>query len=152
VGAEAGLELRFDKAHTGSTFDAHRLLHLAAEKGLQGAMKERLLRAHFTEGEAVSDRETLARLAAETGIVESEARAMLASDRYADEVRADERNAREIGITGVPFFAVAERYGVSGAQPPEVLLEVLEKAWSELSEAPEAVTGDGSVCGPDGCA
>jgi len=152
VGAEAGLELRFDKAHTGSTFDAHRLLHLAAEKGVQGAMKERLLRAHFTEGEAVSDRETLARLAAEAGIVESEARAMLASDRYADEVRADERNAREIGITGVPFFAVAERYGVSGAQPPEVLLEVLEKAWSELSEAPETVTGDGSVCGPDGCA
>jgi predicted DsbA family dithiol-disulfide isomerase len=152
VAAADGLDMRFDKARAGNTFDAHRLLHLAAEHGAQGAMKERLFRAYMTEGEAIGDRAVLARLAAEVGLDEAAVRAMLEGDRFTAEVRADERNARDIGITGVPFFAVAERYGVSGAQTPEVLLEVLEKAWSELPEAPEMVAEEGAVCGPDGCA
>lgn len=151
VAAVDGLDMRFDKVRAGNTFDAHRLLHMAATRGLQGAMKERLLRAYMTEGEAVGDRDVLARLAAEVGLDAEEVRATLATSQYADEVRADERNARDIGITGVPFFAVAERYGVSGAQPAEVLLEVLEKAWSELPEGRETVVPDGAVCGPDGC-
>jgi predicted DsbA family dithiol-disulfide isomerase len=151
VAAQDGLAFKLDDARPTNTFDAHRLLHLAAARGLQGAMKERLLRAYMTEGEAVGDRDVLARLAAEVGLDAEEVRATLATSQYADEVRADERNARDIGITGVPFFAVAERYGVSGAQPAEVLLEVLEKAWSELPEGPEVVVPEGAVCGPDGC-
>lgn len=156
VAAADGLTFRFDQVRAGNTFDAHRLLHLAHERGAQGAMKERLLRAYMTEGEAIGDRGVLARLGAEAGLDEAEARAVLASDRYADEVRADEATAREVGITGVPFFAVAQRYGVSGAQSPEVLLEALEKAWADLAvepeEAADAGAAGGAVCGPDGCA
>ncbi|MDB4930152.1 MAG: dsbA [Myxococcaceae bacterium] len=152
VAAVDGLDMRFDKVRAGNTFDAHRLIHFAADKGVQGAMKERLLRAYMTEGEAIGDREVLARLAAEVGLDAAEVAAVLASDRYADGVRADEQNAREIGITGVPFFAVAERYGVSGAQPAEVLLEVLEKAWEALPDEAATAPVEGAVCGPDGCA
>lgn len=136
VAAADGLDVRFDRVRSGNTFDAHRVLHLAKAKGLQGALKERLLRAYFTEGEVIGDREVLSRLAAEVGLDADEVSAMLASDRFADDVRADERNARDIGITGVPFFAVAERYGVSGAQPAEVLLEVLTTAWEGLPDEP----------------
>ena len=149
VAAVDGLDLRFDRVRAGNTFDAHRLLHLAAAKGVQGTMKERLLRAYMTEGESIGEPEVLTRLATEVGLDEAEVRAMLASDAYSAEVRADESNARDIGINGVPFFAVAERYGVSGAQPAEVLLEVLTKAWDDLAAAPET---EGEVCGPDGCA
>jgi predicted DsbA family dithiol-disulfide isomerase len=152
VAAVDGLEMRFDRVRAGNTFDAHRLLHLAADKGVQNAMKERLMRAYMTEGEAVGDRDTLARLAADVGLDAEEVRATLATDRYAAEVRADEQNAREIGITGVPFFAVAERYGVSGAQPAEVLREVLDKAWEALADEAPATPAEGAVCGPDGCA
>jgi predicted DsbA family dithiol-disulfide isomerase len=152
VAAVDGLDFRFDQVRVGNTFDAHRVLHLAADKGVQNPMKERLLRAYMTEGEALGDRDVLARLAAEVGLDAAEVTAMLASDRYADEVRADEQNAREIGINGVPFFAVAERYGVSGAQPAEVLLEVLEKAWEALPDESTTVAVEGAVCGPDGCA
>jgi predicted DsbA family dithiol-disulfide isomerase len=134
--AADGLELRFDRARPGSTFDAHRLLHLAAEVGLQGAVKERLLRAVFTEGEPIGDAETLVRLVAEVGVDAERARTVLAAGTYADAVRADEDEARQLRITGVPFFAVDRTYGVSGAQPAEVLLQVLERAWADRADAP----------------
>ncbi len=127
VAAREGLTFRFERARPGNTFDAHRLLHFASERGLQGALKERLLRAYFTEGELVSDHATLARLAGEVGLDEAEARAALAADAFAREVRADEEEASAAGIRGVPFFVFGEKYAVSGAQPPEVLLEVLQK-------------------------
>jgi predicted DsbA family dithiol-disulfide isomerase len=146
-----GLDFQFDRLRSGNTFDAHRLLHLADEHGLQGAMKERLLRAYFTEGQPMNDPDVLARLAGESGLDVDAARAMLAGDDFADAVRADERVAAEAGIHGVPFFLIG-RYGVSGAQPAELLLEALGKAWSEL--LPEASTehiDEGATCGPEGC-
>lgn len=151
--AGEGLDFRFDIAQTGNTFDAHRLLHLAAEKGIQDAVKERLMRAYFTEGEPISDPETLARLVAEAGIDADEARAVLQSDAYAEDVRADERHAAALGISGVPFFVIDEKYGVSGAQPAALLREALEKAWSEtrpltLLTAPTPAAG---LCDDDGC-
>ena len=85
--------MRFDLARGGNTFDAHRLVQLAEAHGVQDAMKERLMRAYFTEGEAIGDRETLARLALEVGLPEDEVRDVLAADRYAAEVREDERTA-----------------------------------------------------------
>ena len=127
VAAEAGLDFRFDIARPGNTFDAHRLLHLAADRGVQGALKERLLRATFTEGAPIADHGTLARLAVEVGLDDDEVRAVLATGRYADEVRADEAQARAFGITGVPFFVVDRTYGVSGAQPSDVLLQLLTR-------------------------
>jgi predicted DsbA family dithiol-disulfide isomerase len=147
--ARDGLEFRFDRVQSGNTFDAHRLHHFAAERGLGDAAKERLLRAYMTEGEAIGEPEVLVRLGADIGLDADAVRAMLASDAFKDEVRGDERAAQQLGIRGVPFFVFDGRYGVSGAQPADVLLGVLEKVWAEL---PETDLVEGAVCGPDGCA
>ncbi|HEX2848900.1 MAG TPA: DsbA family oxidoreductase, partial [Acidimicrobiales bacterium] len=104
AGAGAGLDMRFDRQRPGNTFDAHRLLHLAGEHGLQNEVKERFLAATFTEGEPIGDPETLARLAIDAGLPSDDVDAVLASDRYADGVRADEAEASAIGVNGVPFF------------------------------------------------
>lgn len=152
VAAADGLEFHFEKVRPGNTFDAHRVLHLAAERGVQDAVKERLLRAYMTEGEAIGEPEVLARLAGEAGLDPAEVRAALAGDAFAGEVRADEAEARAIGVTGVPFFAVGGRYGVSGAQPAEALLGVLQRAWAEAADEPEQAPAEGAACGPDGCA
>ena len=154
LAAQEGLEYHLDRAPHTNTFDAHRLIHLAATHGQQDAMKERLLHAYFTEGAAVGDPETLVPLAAEAGVPAEEARAMLDSDAYAAEVRADVRRARAFGINGVPFFAVDEKYGVSGAQPAEVLLEVLEQAWAEAHPlVPAGHPGPAAgTCADDSCA
>jgi predicted DsbA family dithiol-disulfide isomerase len=130
--AGEGLEYRFDIAKRSNTFDAHRMIHLAAAEGMQSAMKERLMAAYFMEGRAIGDRDTLVELAAEVGIDAERARATLDSEEFADEVRADEREAGELGITGVPFFVINRRYAVSGAQPPELLLKALAAGWDEV--------------------
>ena len=149
VAAGDGLAFRFDLARSGTTFDAHRVVHLAAAHGMQDAVKERLLRAHFTEGELVSDHDVLTRLGVEAGLPEDEVRDVLATDRYAAEVREDERTASALGISAVPVFVADRAIGASGAQPPEVLLEFLRRAWAERS--PLSVVADGEACGPDGC-
>jgi predicted DsbA family dithiol-disulfide isomerase len=138
VAAEEGLPFRFDIARSGSTFDGHRLVHLAETHGLQDQMKERLLRAYFTEGELMSDRDTLVRLAAEIGLDEQEVRELLAGDRYADAVRADERTAGELGISAVPTFVIDRKLGASGAQPPQALLDLLRQGWAKRSPAIES--------------
>jgi predicted DsbA family dithiol-disulfide isomerase len=133
VAAEEGLPFRFDIARSGNTFDGHRLVHLAETQGLQDEMKERLLRAYFTEGELMSDHDTLVRLAAEVGLDAQEVRELLAGDRYADAVRADERTAGELGISAVPTFVIDRQLGASGAQPPEALLDLLRQGWAKRS-------------------
>ena len=149
--AAEGLAFHFEKAQASGTFDAHRLLHLAAEHGLQDALKERLLAASFTQGEPVGEAETLVRLAAEVGLDAEQARRVLAEGSYAREVRAEQAQAQALGITGVPFFVVDGRYGVSGAQPAALLLQTLEQAWSERPSL--TVVGGGSgACEGDGCA
>jgi len=140
-GAAVGLDLRFDIAQPGSTFDAHRLLHLAAAHGLQGEVEERLMRATFTEGEPIGERDTLVRLAADVGLDAEEVRAVLASDAHADAVRADEAEAGTLDITGVPFFLVDRTYGISGAHPPDALRRILAKAW-DRSHPPALVVDD----------
>jgi predicted DsbA family dithiol-disulfide isomerase len=132
--AADGLRYRLDIARAGNTFDAHRMLHLASAHGVQVAAKERFMRAYFTEGKLMSDHETLVRLSTDVGIPEDDAREALASGRFADEVREDERTAQELGIRGVPFFVIDRRYGVSGAQSPEVLLSALQRAREESGE------------------
>ena len=127
VAAGDGLQVRFDRVRDGSTFDAHRLVHLAAAHGRQDAMKERLMRAHFTDGELVSDPAVLARLADEVGLPSGEVAELLAGDRFADAVRDDESTAAALGIHAVPFFVVDRRIGAAGAQPPEVLGELLRR-------------------------
>ena len=128
LAAEDGLELNFERVRRGNTFDAHRVTHLAAAHGLGDRMVERLLRAHHTDGRLVSDRGVLQELAVEVGLPAGEVGETLASDRYADDVRADERTAASLGISAVPFFVVDRAMGASGAHPPEILLQLLERA------------------------
>ncbi|MDB4961208.1 MAG: oxidoreductase [Myxococcales bacterium] len=149
--ARDGLEFRFDRIQPGNTFNAHRLIHFALDEGKQDALKERLLRAYMTEGKLMGDTETLVTLAADAGLDPAAVREVLSSDRYASDVREDEALARELGISGVPFFVLGGRLGVSGAQPAEVLLGALEQAWSDLKPTSEPAFADGAVCGPDGC-
>ncbi len=132
--ASAGLDYHLERARMGSTFDAHRLVHLAKEHGLQDAMKERMFRARFIDGELMSDSDTLLAAAVEVGLPEDEVRSTLASDRFADAVRADEQTAHELGISGVPMFVVDRQFGASGAQPPELLLGLLRHGWESAEE------------------
>ncbi len=125
--AKDGLDLHLNRARSGNTFDAHRLLHLALEKGVQNEVKSRFLRGYMTEGQAIGDHEVLVRLATEAGLDPQEVRAVLESDRYANDVREDEEMARELGVRGVPFFVFGGKLAVSGAQPMEVLLGALEE-------------------------
>ena len=152
--AADGLEFRFDVIHGGNTFDAHRLLHLAKDHGLQPEMKERLLRATFTEGLPIADTPTLVRLATEAGLPSAQVQAVLDGDAYADAVRADERQAARYGITGVPFFVADGKYAVSGAQPPETLLQLLQRAYDERSQLTPVTTDSNSEasCDGDSCA
>jgi predicted DsbA family dithiol-disulfide isomerase len=136
TGAEHGLEMNFDRAQRGNTLDAHRVMHFAATRGVQPAMKERLFRAYMTEGEEISDRDTLAKLAAEVGLDAAVTREMLETDAFVDDVRRDQIQAQRLGIRGVPFFVIDGRYGVSGAQTADVLLDVLRRAAEPTVEAP----------------
>ncbi len=147
IAAADGLTFRFDLARPGNTFDAHRLLHLARERGVQGALKECLFRAYLSEGEPIGDPAALARIAAEAGLDRDEVGRVLASEAYANEVRADEEEASRLGIRAVPFFVLGGVYGVAGAQPVEVLHQALAKG---MAEAPEPAP-EGPVCGPEGC-
>jgi predicted DsbA family dithiol-disulfide isomerase len=155
--AEEGLDFHFDRAQPGNTFDAHRLLHYAREVGRQDALKERLFRAYFTEGAPIGEPETLVALAGEVGLDTAEVTVILAGDRYTDEVRADESEAFEIGVTGVPFFVVDGKFGIPGAQDADTILNVLERAWAKahplvMVETPAASTSDGAACEGDNCA
>lgn len=125
-----GLEYHLSGGVVGNTFDAHRLLRHARKEGLEGALLERLYRAHFTEQRSIFDPASLAALAGEAGLDPLLARAALDSDSCSLEVRADERLARELGITGVPFFVLGGRHAVSGAQPPEAMAEALAQAFA----------------------
>jgi predicted DsbA family dithiol-disulfide isomerase len=154
VAAEEGLLFRHHRSLRVGTVDAHRLLHLALATGgpvLQGRLKEALLAAYFVETENVADHDTLTRLATAAGLEETRVREVLGSSEYADEVEADIREAAALGATGVPFYVVDRRYGVSGAQPSEVFVQVLERAWNDAHPALDLV-GGADACGPDGCA
>jgi predicted DsbA family dithiol-disulfide isomerase len=144
-----GLAFDFEHIRSGNTFDAHRLVHLGHQRGLQDAVKERFLKAYLEEGALMSDAGTLLRLASEAGLDEGEVADVLASDQFAQAVRDDEDAARELGINGVPCFVLDHRFAISGAQSPQVLLSALHQAWSELDASP--AFEEGAACGPDGC-
>ncbi len=153
VGTDNGLDFRFDRAQPGNTFDAHRLLHWASEHGKQDALKERLFVAYMHQGKSVADHEVLIDLAEEVGLDPEAAQAVLSSDAHRDDVRGEQALAAELGVTGVPFFVIGQRYAVPGAQPSDVLGQALQRAWDDASP-PEPVgqAESAEVCGPDGCA
>ncbi|MBD2899009.1 hypothetical protein amrb99_79860 [Actinomadura sp. RB99] len=129
--AGVGLEYHLDGGRVGNTADAHRLVRLAGEQGVQGDVVEALYKAHFTDRRSVFDRDSLVEVAAEAGLDAAAARDALASGRFAAEVEADQREAQQLGATGVPFFVIDRRYGVSGAQPAEAFAQALDRAWNE---------------------
>jgi predicted DsbA family dithiol-disulfide isomerase len=113
---------------TGNTFDAHRLMHLARERGIQDAAIERFFRAYFTEQRSLFDKDSLVKLAVDAGLDAEETRRVLAGNDYADGVNADISEARALGVSGVPFFVFNERLGLSGAQPVDIFVEALTQA------------------------
>lgn len=146
-----GLDFHQDVSVPANTVKAHQLIHLAGERGVQDAVKERLMRAHFTEGEPVGDDETLVRLVSEAGLDADEARAVLAEGRYVDAVHEDVAEAQALGARGVPFFVIDRKYGIAGAQPAEQFLQVLQRAWQESRPLTLVGGDDADTCGPEGC-
>jgi predicted DsbA family dithiol-disulfide isomerase len=129
VAAQAGLDYHLEDSLTGQTLDAHRILHLASEFDAQPAMVERIFAGHFSEKRSVFDHESLVELGVEAGVPADRVREVLAGSQYHDAVAQDIAQAQVYGITAVPFFVFDQTYGVSGAQPPEVMAGVLNKAW-----------------------
>lgn len=134
VAADEGLDYHLDATVTGNTRDAHQLVHLARESGLQDAMIERLYRAYFTEGRSVFDQDSLVELGSEVGLDPDEVRDALREGRYEPDVDEDLDIARRVGITGVPFFVFDAKYGLSGAQESSVFLEALDKVAGDYSQ------------------
>jgi predicted DsbA family dithiol-disulfide isomerase len=151
---EVGLHLRLDETLHTNSVDAHRLLHLALEKGgpaVQHTVKDALLAAYFEEVRDVSDHAVLREVAVGAGLDAAEVEEVLGSDRYREAVSADIEQARAYGANGVPFFVFEDAYAVSGAQPTEVFAQVLDQVWAATRPAPLAVVAGGEVCGPEGC-
>jgi predicted DsbA family dithiol-disulfide isomerase len=145
---DAGLDYRFDKAIVANSFDAHRLIQLAKEKGLGDAAEERLFRAYFTEGKDFGDHETLKSIGKEIGLNEEDIKEALLSDMYAEKVEQDIQEASDIGIQGVPFFVFDRKYAVSGAQPPEHFLQALNQSFGEWKKDKPLIVEEGAVCKP----
>ncbi|WP_018180529.1 DsbA family oxidoreductase [Jongsikchunia kroppenstedtii] len=131
--AEAvGLGYEVDGRDYGNSFDMHRLLHLALEKGKQDAVIDALYAANFAAPQPLfGDPDRLIAVVTGAGLDESDVRRVLDSDEYADAVRADEQRAAELGAGGVPFFVLNNKYAVSGAQPPELFAQALQQCWDD---------------------
>lgn len=140
-----GLEFNWREAKVCNSFDAHRLAALARERGRADAVDEALKKAHFTDGEEIADHDVLRRIGAEAGLPAAEVTELLDGDAYADDVRRDIEAARQIGISGVPFFVFGGRLAVNGAQPVEVFAQALEQAWEEERKSFANLTGVGGV-------
>ncbi|MCA4134355.1 DsbA family oxidoreductase [Arthrobacter sp. M4] len=149
-----GLNYKFDDVVVANSFTAHRLIHLAAAHGKQDAAKERLLSDHFEHGEDIGSQEYLTRLGVDLGLDAADVAELFSSDKYADDVRHDIAEARALGVSGVPFFVIDRKYGISGAQPTALFSQALSQAWSESQPliAVGSTAASQDACGPDGCA
>jgi predicted DsbA family dithiol-disulfide isomerase len=157
-----GLDYRFDAVVVANSFTAHRLIHLAAAHGKQDAAKERLLSDHFEHGKDIGSPDYLASVGAELGLDAGEVAELFSTEKYADDVRRDFAEARALGISGVPFFVIDRKFGLSGAQPAASFTMALEQAWRESqplvmvgdkagANQEGAKTDNAEACGPDGC-
>ena len=131
MGEIEGLEYHFEGGRAGNTFNAHRLVRLGLERGVQEAVLERFFRAHFTEQRSLFEADSLVDLAVEAGLDRAEARLVLTEEKYTAEIEADVQQALAYGANGVPFVVIDARYGVSGAQPRETFAGALERAWTD---------------------
>lgn len=152
--AAVGLPFKFDSMVDTNTFDAHRVVHFAAEQGKDKELSERLFKAYFTDNDNVGNRHVLTQLAAEAGLDAAEVAEILAANKYSDAVRLEEEEGSRLGIRGVPFYVIDRKYAVSGAQSPEVFLDTLNKAWEEKNPAFVQVNegDDDALCTDGFCA
>lgn len=135
LAAAVGLEMDSETSIPANTINAHRLTHLAKKYGKQKDVTHALFRAYFTEQKNVDDQDTLVQIASDCGIDAVEARQMLESDDYTNEVQQDIHEARQLGVTGVPFFVFDRKYAISGAQEASVFSGTIEKSFEEWAEA-----------------
>ncbi len=145
-GTAAGITFDFDKVIPTNTFNAHRLIQFAAQHGKQHEMEEKLFHAMFTEGKHIGKNETLLAIAAELGL---DATAVLNSNDYTAEVRADEEEAQVLGVRGVPFFVFDRKYAISGAQPVDAFAQTLQKVWQEAHPFTDLTPAAGKEAGCD---
>lgn len=153
MAAGEGLTYNFDKAVIANSFDAHRITQLAKKYGKGDAMEEQLFKGYFTDGKDVADYKVLLEMATAIGIDEKETAEVLNSNTYADAVEADINQAAQLRISGVPFFVINNKYGVSGAQATETFSQALDQAWKEYAEEKGGLTmmdGDAATCEPNG--
>lgn len=152
VGKAVDIVFNQDKSIPVNTLKGHRLIHFAHSKGKGNEMKEALLKAHFTDGKNVGDNEVLCEIASQVGFDTKEINNFLNSDVYSKEVNADIEEARVLGVSGVPFFVLDRKYGISGAQPTTTFIEALTTAFEESQPRFEMKEGSSNAsCGPDGC-
>ncbi|MCH8559038.1 MAG: DsbA family oxidoreductase [Balneolia bacterium] len=152
MAADAGLDYNFDHSFPANSFKAHRLLHHARKAGVQNEFKELLFKAHFTEGKNVDSDDILTELATEAGMEEKEIKNILSSGRYASDVKKDVARAVETGVRGVPYFVFNDHYAVAGAQPPDVLVRIIEEIKEENSASDGHLSNNGNTdyCEPEG--
>ncbi|MRG86109.1 DsbA family oxidoreductase [Salinibacillus xinjiangensis] len=156
--ADVGLTFNFDNMKPTNTFDAHRLAKFAKEQGKEKEATNKLLYAYFTESKNLSDEDTLADIAEDTGLNRETALEVIRDkNAYANDVRIDENLAQQYGVQGVPFFIINQKYAISGAQPLETFMNALEKVWEEEHPKPifEDLSGDGAndaFCADGSCA
>lgn len=136
--AGEGLSYDYDSLVVANSFSAHRLIHLARAEGgnaAADAAKEALLSAHFEKGQDIGSADTLAEIGGRVGVDPERVRAMLAGEEFTEDVNADIAQARSLGISGVPFFVLDDKYGISGAQPTDLFASALDQAWQETHPA-----------------
>ncbi|MGK5736762.1 DsbA family oxidoreductase [Acinetobacter junii] len=150
MAATEGIDFQWQKANSGNSFNAHRIIHLAQSKGLGNEAKEAFFHAYMTEGLAIGEREVVEEIASRIGLDNAEVEYVLDSDELADFVRHDEKIAHEqLKITGVPFFVFDQKLALSGAQPREIFLQALQQA---QSSSVESIEQDNSAqCNDESC-
>ena len=157
MAANAGLTIDFDKNIPANTFDAHRLIHLAAKHGLQDLAEEKLFEAHFVNSKNIGEYNVLVELAIQIGLDKSEAESVLKSDQFAEAVRYDVYESQNLGIRGVPYFVMDRKYGVSGAQPVQAFTDALTQSFTEWKEIQPKTTltslnkNNDAICDENGC-
>ncbi|QWB96333.1 DsbA family oxidoreductase [Mycoplasmatota bacterium] len=146
-----GLTYNYDIIQMTNTFDAHRIAKYANQFGLEPKLTTRLMKAYFTDGKNLSDKNTLVELAVEVGLNEAEVKTVLDENKFADQVQAEIMEARQVGVQGVPFFVINRKYGVSGAQQKEYFLQALQKIYEEEKPIQTLASDDAGACGDEEC-
>ncbi|MHA3055955.1 DsbA family oxidoreductase [Acinetobacter sp. ANC 4633] len=146
LAASEGIDFQWEKANSGNSFNAHRIIHLAQSKGLGNQAKEAFFHAYMTEGLAIGEREVIEEIASRIGLDHAEVEYVLDSDEFAEFVRHDEKIAHEqLNISGVPFFVFEQKFALSGAQPREIFLQALQQA-THIQQDTDAARCDDKQC------